>query len=110
MTGKTSKRRGAPLGNQNARKHGFYSKILDPQQQETLPAAMKLDGLDQEIAILRLKIKSILANDPHNYEVLLLAASSLARLLRTKQRLEKLQKKTKNKSRSIQRPLRTIVS
>lgn len=110
MTDKATKKRGAPMGNQNARKHGFYSKVLTPPQREALPAAASLQGLDQEIAIIRLKILSILANDPRNYEVLLLALSSLSRLLGARQRLEKSRRKTKNKSRSAQHPLRTVVS
>lgn len=26
-------KRGAPTGNQNARKHGFYSRVLDEEEQ-----------------------------------------------------------------------------
>jgi hypothetical protein len=87
VEGSMKRKGGAPKGNQNARKHGFYSKILTPQQQETLPGAANLDGLDREIAILRVKIRSILANDPRNVTVLSLALSSLARLLRARQLL-----------------------
>jgi len=29
MSARKEKKRGAPKGNQNARKHGFYSKVLD---------------------------------------------------------------------------------
>jgi hypothetical protein len=79
--------RGGQPGNQNARTHGFYSKTLTSEQQQNLEAAAGLDGLDQEIAVLRLKIAAILINDPQNYNVLMLAMSSLARLLQTNQLL-----------------------
>ncbi len=78
-----TKKRGAPVGNQNARKHGYYSNVLTPRQQENLAAAANLRGVDKEIAIFRVKISSILANDPDNINVLAMAMVSLARLVRT---------------------------
>ena len=33
MPAKVKKKRGAPKGNQNARKHGLYSKVLDEAEQ-----------------------------------------------------------------------------
>ncbi len=87
MSERIKRKRGGQKGNQNARKHGYYSKILTPAQQETIPAAAAVLGIDREIAILRTKIASILANDPQNIHLLTLALSSLARLVRTQQRL-----------------------
>jgi len=104
------RKRGAPKGNQNARKHGFYSKVLDPAQQEALSDAAKLTGLDEEIAILRSKTRSLLGHDPRNYKLLYVAASSIARLLRTSRYLGKLPRKTKNNSRTKFPGSRTIVS
>ena len=79
------RRRGAQPGNQNARKHGFYSKVLTPDQQRTFAAARAVNGVDQEIAILRVKIRSILASDPQNQRVLREALSSLAGLVLARQ-------------------------
>ncbi|MDO8715824.1 MAG: hypothetical protein Q7J73_03330 [Dehalococcoidales bacterium] len=104
------KKRGAPKGNQNARKHGFYSKVLDLAQQEALPAAAKLTGLGEEIALLRTKTRSVVANDPRNYKLINMAASSIARLLRTSRQLGKLPKKARNNSRTKIPGSRTIVS
>ncbi len=84
VEGRSRRKPGGQPDNQNARTHGFYSKTLTTEQQESLLAARELDGLDQEIALVRLKIASILANDPQNYRVLMLALTSLARLLQTK--------------------------
>jgi hypothetical protein len=99
---------GAQPGNQNARTHGFYSKALTPEQREALRSAAGLDGLDQEIAILRMKIASILVHDPHNYNVLILALTSLARLLQTKHQLSKYD--SPRLSAALQKVLKDIAS
>ena len=75
------KRRGAPLGNQNARTHGFYSKVLTQEESESLESAGEVDGLDAEIALLRVKIRSIVIHDPENVEVFAKALTTLTRLL-----------------------------
>ena len=80
---------GAPKGNQNARKHGFYSKTLTPRQQELFSQVSRLKSFGPEIALLRVKILSILENDPKNFRALNLALSSMANLLRTSQCLGK---------------------
>ena len=86
---RVKRRAGGQPGNQNARKHGFYSKILSPAQTGNLLSANKVKGLDQEIAVLRVKIGSILANDPNNVPLLVTAMSSLAKLLKANQKLDK---------------------
>jgi len=85
MRNRVPKRPGAPKGNQNARKHGFYSKTLAPWQQEMISNATALQNLEPEIAVLRARIASILANDPKNTKVLTRAVATLATLLRGNQ-------------------------
>jgi len=77
-------RRGAPKGNQNARKHGFYSKVLDEAEQLDFELATSVDGIDDEIALLRVKIKSLLERDPENIKLIMEATNTLARLIRTR--------------------------
>lgn len=90
----TAKRKkGGQPRNQNARKHGFYSKILDEAERLELEQAQDLEGLDAEIAVLRVKIQSLLEKDPDNVKLLLVATGTLARLLRTKYSLDKTQGK-----------------
>lgn len=85
MTPKTQRNtRGAPQGNQNARKHGFYSKVLDAEEQQDFESATEVDGIDDEIALMRVKIKSIIRHDPDNYKLIMQAINSLAKLLRTR--------------------------
>jgi hypothetical protein len=80
---------GGQPGNQNARKHGFYSRLRTREELEWLPQVAQIDSLDEEIALLRVKIRSILANDPKNINVLLLALSHLATLVRTQKNISK---------------------
>lgn len=89
----TEKRRGAPKGNQNARKHGFYSRVLTREEKEDMERAVNLEGLDEEIALLRVKIKSVAEHDPENIALLAEALGTLYRLLQAKQRLSKEDKK-----------------
>ena len=90
---KTKRKRGAPKGNQNARKHGFYSKVLNEAESLDLELASGVDGIDDEIALLRVKIKSILEHDPENVRLIIEATNTLARLVRTKYNITKEQKK-----------------
>ena len=93
MPEKVNGKRGAPLGNQNARKHGFYSKVLDEAERLDLELAQGVEGIDDEIALLRVKIKSILESDPENIKLIMEATNTLARLVRTRYNITKEQKK-----------------
>jgi len=83
------RRRGAPQGNQNARKHGFYSLVLDEAQKLDFEIAEGVEGLDDEIALLRVKIKALIEKDPENLLLIMQASGTLARLLRTRYTIEK---------------------
>ena len=85
--------KGGQPGNQNARKHGFYSKVLDEAEQFDFELASGVNGIDDEIALLRVKIKSILGDDPKNLRLLLEATNALERLVRTRYRITKEQRK-----------------
>jgi len=93
MAERTGKKRGAPKGNQNARKHGFYSKVLDDSEQLDFALATGVDGIDDEIALLRVKIKSLIAHDPDNITLIMQAINTLARVVSTKYNLSKKDKK-----------------
>ena len=79
--------RGAQSGNQNARKHGFYSKVLDLPQKHDLQEASLVTGLDQEITVIRVKLKSILEREPDNIRLLTQLTAALTRLMRTRKAL-----------------------
>ena len=93
MPAKVERKRGAPKGNQNARKHGFYSKVLDEAEQLDFELAAGVEGIDDEIALLRVKIKSLLEHDPENIKLIMQATNTLAKLVKTRYNMTKEQKK-----------------
>ncbi|MCX6004558.1 MAG: hypothetical protein NT082_02640 [Chloroflexi bacterium] len=78
------KKCGAPKGNQNARKHGFYSRVLHKSQLQHLGRALEVEGLDEEIAVLRVKLLTLIENHPDRIDLQVITANTIARLLRTR--------------------------
>jgi len=95
---------GAPIGNQNARIHGYYSKILDKNDKRNVKEAMTVNGLDDEINLSRAKIKTLVETDPANFRLFFQASAALARLLRTRQFL------AKDKGESLRRAVQKTLS
>lgn len=93
--GKKRKKGGQP-GNQNGRRHGFYARIPDSKVSRYAAQARKIEGLDEEIALLRAKFRAILENDkeslPENAKIYLQAIDTLARVLKTRNNLLKTDK------------------
>ena len=89
MAEEIEKKKGAPKGNQYARKHGFYSKVLDETEQLDYEQATEVEGIDGEIALLRVKIKSIIRRDPENLDLIIQAINTLTRLVKTKYNISK---------------------
>ena len=83
------RRRGAPYGNQNARKHGFYSHVLDPEEQADFEQATEVEGLDKEIALVRVKLKSLIARDPDNTKLIMQGVATLEKLVKTRYNIGK---------------------
>src|SRR5512139_3046024 len=89
MEERQPRRRGAPPGNQNASKHGFYSKVLTSGERRLLPDLAKMRGLDREIAVARVKVLSIIARDPRNITLLLRALSSLTSMVQAQETIDR---------------------
>ena len=89
MADETKRRRGAPKGNQNARKRNFYSKKLTAEEQKDVRRASRVDGIDDEIAMARVKLQWLMDNDPTNLKMIWRGMNSLGRLLRTRNGLGK---------------------
>ena len=83
---------GGQPGNHNAFKHGFYSKVLEPDEKRELKWADSVDGLDQEIAIIRIKFRSLLAQDGHNLRLINQTAVTLGKLYAIKYSFSKTDK------------------
>jgi hypothetical protein len=84
MKEKASSKKGAPAGNRNALKHGFYAKIFNEAEKVDFTNAAGIEGIDGEIALLRLEIKkAISGGDDRNLKLLVKAAGALDKLIRT---------------------------
>ena len=79
MPAKAGKKPGSKA-KQKTRKQGFYARVLDEVEQLDFELASGVDGIDDEIALLRVKIKSILGDDPKNIRLLVEATNALERL------------------------------
>jgi len=64
------RKRGGQKGNRNARKHGFYSGTLSPAETSQLWNITNLEGVDPEIAFIRVKLHSSLQDDLGNRRVI----------------------------------------
>jgi len=82
-----AKKRGAQKGNQNARKHGFYSGILTEKEKQRLHEADRIDGLDEEITLLRLKLRSLFEDHPDRIDMHMKAFFMLSRMIKTRYNL-----------------------
>lgn len=76
-------------GNQYARKHGFYSPVLDETEKLDYEQAICVEGLDNEIALLRVKLKSLIARDPENIKLITQATNALVRMVIAKCNISK---------------------
>jgi hypothetical protein len=88
MSEKARPKKDAPKG----KKQSFYAKVLDEAEQLDFELASGVDGFDDEIALLRVKIKSLLEKEPEDIKVLIRATNTLANLVKAKYNFTKEQK------------------
>lgn len=84
---KEKRTRGGQPRNQNARTHGFYSRVLDDAEQIDLELAAGVSGIDDEIALMRVKIMRLVEQDPDNLALLIDATNTLSRMVKTRYNL-----------------------
>jgi hypothetical protein len=70
QTPQIKRKRGGQKCNRNACKHGFYSAALSPAETSQLWNITNLEGVDPEIAFIRVKLQSSLQYDPGNRRVI----------------------------------------
>ena len=86
MSGTSPRRRGAPLGNQNARKHGYYSRFVSiGRKMYYLGSEASLD-IDEQIVFAVAKVRSICRTGAVNARLLERARGTLRRLSREQAR------------------------
>jgi hypothetical protein len=76
------------------RPRGFYSRALDEAEKLELEEASHIEGIDQEIALLRVKLRKLLEEQPERIDLHFEAANIIARLVRTRYQITKEQKKS----------------
>jgi hypothetical protein len=87
-------KRGKAKGKAGAPKPGFYDRVLDEAERLDFELASGVEGIDDEIALLRVKIKKALMDgDPENLKLLVRATNALDRLVRTRYKITKEQRK-----------------
>ena len=84
--GEEKRKRGGQPGNQNARKHGLYSKHLTPEEEKHLEGIDEHTGLEPEIALLRLRLNAMLEDPAVSTETLLRTVHTIARLMAIQRR------------------------
>lgn len=80
---KSKKGEGGQPGNQNARTHGFYSHYLSDFSKDDIQRVAEMEGLEAEIAFVRLKLADLIENSPDNSAIQFEAVRALAYLVKT---------------------------
>jgi hypothetical protein len=81
-------------GERKGRPRGFYSRALDEAEKLELEEASHVEGIDEEIALLRVKLRKLLEEQPERIDLHFEAANMIARLVRTRYQITKEQKKS----------------
>jgi len=89
MSAKADNQRNTPKKKQNTSKRSFYSRVLDEAEQIDFELASGVEGLDDEIALLRMRVRTLLENDPDNIRYIVQATNALVRLVRARYDISK---------------------
>ena len=81
-------------GWRKSRPRGFYSRALDEAEKLELEEASHVEGIDEEIALLRVKLRELLEEQPERIDLHFEAANIIARLVKTRYQITKEQKKS----------------
>jgi hypothetical protein len=87
-------------------KAGFYARVLEEAERIDFETAAKTEGLDDEITLMRVKIKMVLEKDPDNVRLLVSATKILVSLVKTRYSMNK--KQEKNLGEAIKNVIRDI--
>ena len=73
---------------------GFYGRALSEAEKLELEEASRIEGIDKEIALLRVKLRKLLEEQPERIDLHFEAANIIARLVRTRYQITREQKKS----------------
>ena len=79
---------------QKSQRRSFYSRVLDEAEKLGLEEARDVEGLDEEIAMLRVKLRELIENEPERYDLHIKVTNTLARLVGIRYSISKEQKKS----------------
>lgn len=77
-----------------SKRHGFYSQALDEAERLWLEEAREIEDLDEEIAVLRVKLRKLIEKEPDRFNLHFKAANTIARLIKTRYSISREQKKS----------------
>ncbi len=93
MTEKPVRKSGSNRG-QSKKDVNFYARALDMAEKLDFDLASGVNGIDDEIALLRVEIKKAMAGgDARNLKILVKATNALERLIRTRYQITREQRK-----------------
>jgi hypothetical protein len=67
----------------------FYAQALTEAERADLPAAREIEGMDEEIALLRLRLRTALLENPDDLTLMMKGIELLAKTVATRYRLPK---------------------
>lgn len=77
-----------------SKKQGFYEQALSEAEKLVFEEASAIEGLDEEIAILRVKLRKLIQSDPDKFDLHLKVTNTIARLVGIRYNISKEQKKS----------------
>ena len=81
-------------GGPSEKNPSFYSRVLNQAEKIEIEQALEVDGIDDEIALLRVEIvKALEGGDVENLKLLVKATNALARLINTRYQITREQRK-----------------
>jgi len=94
-------------GKKKSRPRDFYSRALDEAEKFELEEASHIEGIDEQLALLRVKLRELLEEQPKRIDLHFEAANILVRLVRTRYQITREQKKSLKED--IQKVLTEVV-
>jgi hypothetical protein len=84
----------------------FYARVLEEAEKLDFQTASRAEGLDDEISIMRVKIKMLMEQHPDDVNLLISAFDMLVKMVKTRYSMNK--KQDKNLGAAIQNIIRDI--
>ena len=81
------RRRGAPRGNQNGRKHGRYSRLKPADRHAALQKVLQSYGLKDSLASVNLSVEELLDDPKTNVRLLFLLLKTMIEVFHIRERL-----------------------